>query len=47
MTYELEISEDLDKTFFKLSKKDKLHFEILTKKIEQIVENPYRASLLF
>jgi hypothetical protein len=37
MAYELEISEELDRMFSKLSKKDKFQFEILSKKIEQIV----------
>jgi len=38
--YKLQIPEHLDKLFFKLSKKDKLQFEILSKKIQQILENP-------
>jgi len=40
MSYELIISEHLDTIFSKLSKKDKLQFEILTKKIKAILENP-------
>ena len=40
MSYELEIPEHLDKVFYKLSKKDKLQFEILTRKIKEILENP-------
>ncbi|MDO8517356.1 MAG: type II toxin-antitoxin system mRNA interferase toxin, RelE/StbE family [Nanoarchaeota archaeon] len=40
MTYTLYVSERLDKLFFKLSKKDKLQFEILTRKINDILENP-------
>jgi len=40
MTYELVIPEHLDKIFSKLSKKDKLQFEILTRKINEILENP-------
>lgn len=40
MTYQLEISEQLDKIFAKLSKKDKLQFEILSRKIKEILENP-------
>ena len=40
MPYELIIPEHLDRIFAKLSKKDKLQFEILTKKIKAILENP-------
>lgn len=40
MSYKLETSEHLDKIFTKLSKKDKLQFEILTRKIKEILENP-------
>ena len=40
MPYELIISESLDRIFNKLSKKDKLQFEILTRKIKEILENP-------
>jgi len=36
MSYELETSEHLDRIFAKLSKKDKLQFEILTRKIKEI-----------
>jgi addiction module RelE/StbE family toxin len=38
--YRLVIPEHLDKLFSKLSKKDKLQFKILSKKIKQILENP-------
>jgi addiction module RelE/StbE family toxin len=40
LTYVLEISEQLDRIFLKLSKKDKLQFEILSRKIKEILENP-------
>ena len=40
MTYKLEVSEHLDRVFAKLSKKDKLQFEILSRKIKEILENP-------
>ena len=40
MTYALEISEHLDRLFTKLSKRDKLQFEILTRKLNEILENP-------
>ena len=46
MTYELEISESLDRIFSKLFKKDKLQFEILNKKLKQITEDPYRFKPL-
>lgn len=46
MPYELVIPEHLDKLFFKLSKKDKLQFEILTRKIEEILKEPYRFKPL-
>ena len=39
MSFELVIPEHLDKIFSKLAKKNKVHFEILSKKIEQIMEN--------
>ncbi len=40
MTYNLEISESLDRIFAKLLKRDKLQFEILSRKIKEILENP-------
>ena len=40
MPYTLYIPEHLDKILNKLSKKDKLQFEILTRKIQEILENP-------
>jgi len=40
MPYELITSEHLDRIFAKLSKKDKLQFGILTRKIKEILENP-------
>lgn len=40
MAYSLEVSEELDKIFSRLAKKDKKQFEILNKKILQIQENP-------
>jgi len=40
LTFQLEISEQLDKIFAKLSRKDKLQFEILSRKIKEILENP-------
>lgn len=40
MTYNLIITEHLDKVFSKLAKKDKVHFKELFKKIEGLLENP-------
>jgi len=40
MTYTLDVSEKLDRVFAKLAKKDKLQFEILTRKINEILANP-------
>ena len=40
MPYTLFIPKNLDRMFDKLSKKDKLQFEILTRKIEEILKNP-------
>ena len=40
MTYRLEISEQLDRVLAKLLKRDKLQFEILSRKIKEILENP-------
>jgi len=39
MTYQLEISEKLNKIFKKLKKKDKLRSEILKRKIKEILNN--------
>jgi addiction module RelE/StbE family toxin len=36
----------LDKIFAKISKRDKLQFEILTRKINEILEDPYRFKPL-
>lgn len=46
MSYRLIISENLDRLFFKISKKDKVQFEILQRKISEILENPYRFKPL-
>jgi len=46
MPYKLEIPEHLDKIFIKLSKKDKLQFEILSRRIKEILEDPYRFKPL-
>lgn len=46
MSYTIETYEELDKLFLKLSRKDKNKFEILTKKIQHILENPYQFKPL-
>jgi len=46
MAYDLIIPLKLDKLFFKLSKKDKSHLEIINRKIELILENPYQFKPL-
>lgn len=40
MSYTLYIPKHLDRLFYKLSRKDKLQFEILSRKIQQVLENP-------
>jgi len=46
MTYLIDIPKKIDKTFLKLSKKDKLQFHILSRKIKEILEAPYRFKPL-
>lgn len=46
MAYTLEIPEHLDRLFSKISKKDSLQFEILSRKIKEILEDPYRFKPL-
>lgn len=46
MTYEIEVSEQLDKKFKKLAKKNRKQFEIINKKIAHIIENPYHFKPL-
>ena len=46
MAYILDISEELDKKFRKLAKKDRKQLEIINKKVEQIQENPYHFKPL-
>ncbi|NCN51411.1 type II toxin-antitoxin system RelE/ParE family toxin [archaeon] len=44
--YNLEIRENVDRIFKKLIKKDKISFAYLSKKIEEIKENPYHFKPL-
>jgi len=46
MPYELILPEHIDKIFSKISKKDKLQFEIITRKIQEILEDPHRFKPL-
>ena len=46
MKYNLEISKELERKFAKLSKKNKKQLEIINKKVEQILENPYHFKPL-
>ncbi len=46
MTYQLQISDELDKKFVKLTKKNKKQFEIIQKKVQQILENPHHFKPL-
>lgn len=46
MSYKLEVPESLDRSFIKLSKKDKKSLEIINNKIKHIVENPYQFKPL-
>ncbi len=46
MEYNLHISEELDRTFSKLAKKNKKQFSIINKKIQQILQNPYHFKPL-
>lgn len=46
MVYDLEVPKNLDKLFFKLSKKNKLHLKIINNKLDLILENPYQFKPL-
>ena len=46
MAYSLEIAEELTKLFSKLAKKDKITFEAINKKVNEILENPYHYKPL-
>ena len=44
--YNLEIRESVDTIFKKLAKKDKISFEYINKKIQEIQENPHHFKPL-
>ena len=46
MNYRLQISEELDKTFTKLAKKNRKQLQIIQKKVQQILENTYHFKPL-
>jgi hypothetical protein len=46
MVYSAIIEKRLDKIFFKLSKKNKTHLRIIDRKIEEILDNPYKFKPL-
>ncbi len=46
MEYTLEVADHLDKIFRKLSRKNKKQLEIIHKKIQEILENPYHFKPL-
>ena len=46
MNYNLQISDDLDRVFSKLRKKNKKQLQIINKKIKRILDNPYHFKPL-
>ncbi|NYZ78546.1 type II toxin-antitoxin system mRNA interferase toxin, RelE/StbE family [Candidatus Micrarchaeota archaeon] len=46
MSYKQELSTTIYKKFKKLAKKDKVAFEAVAKKVEQILENPHQFKPL-
>jgi len=46
MDYNLEISDHIDRIFFKLSRKDKTSLKIIERKIQEILKNPYKFKPL-
>lgn len=46
MDYSLEVAEELNKVFSKLAKKDKVTFEAMNKKVNEILANPYHYKPL-
>jgi len=44
--YKIEVREQLDKIFDKLSKKDKNQMEIISRKIQEVIQNPHRYKNL-
>ena len=46
MTYQLQISDEIDKIFGKLAKKNRKQLQIIHKKVQQILLNPYHFKPL-
>lgn len=46
MAYCLNVAEELNKQFTKLAKRDKVLFQALMKKVQEICENPHRYKPL-
>ena len=46
MAYSLEVAAELNKRFAKLAKRDKVLFEALTRKVQEIRENPHHYKPL-
>ncbi len=46
MEYSLKLSEEIDEKFKKLEKKNKKQLEIVNKKVNQILKNPYHFKPL-
>lgn len=46
MAYSLEVAEELNKVFAKLAKRDKVTFEAINKKVNEILKNPYHYKPL-
>lgn len=46
MTYTLEISDQLDKQLARLQKKDRKQLDIIEKKVQEILNNPYHFKPL-
>ena len=46
MSYSLKVSEELDKLFSKLAKRSNKQFQIIDKKVKQILENPHHFKPL-
>ena len=44
--YNLEVRENVDRIFIKLAKKDRVSFEYIAKKINEILENPHHFKPL-
>jgi YafQ family addiction module toxin component len=46
MVYKLDVSDKLDRIFIKLGKKEKKQLEIINKKVDLILSNPYQFKPL-